>query len=382
MPYDSILKALTGDAENDLASNPWFTGGSQAVKMDPSNPYEPAWKNILAKSLLNFGGSFGQGFGKSQAEKAATERQNSVLSALSSSDPSAEFQSLSLKDPSFSKYGTLYGIEDANNKAALRQKMNDLRLTTRFNKFVDVDPSGNVVELPGAADALGSIEGTQEAAKARARNMMDLEFSPQIEGAKTQARLSQELNYQPKIDAAKQNALINKPLTQKEIKDLEVRARNEISGSQPFKNVFAIKPILDSMKKSLDDPSAAGDLDFVYGTGKILDPGSAVLGGEMKLTQNIDSKSAQLLKSAERMVISTGFLSREMKQKLYDLAERRYKASVDSYRSYAKPIVEAEERSGGNRANMLILPLEDEAKDYSQMTTEELKALRNNMAGG
>ena len=44
MAYDSILKALTGDAEQDLASNPWYTGGREMSAMDPTNPYEPAWK--------------------------------------------------------------------------------------------------------------------------------------------------------------------------------------------------------------------------------------------------------------------------------------------------------------------------------------------------
>ena len=74
MAYDSILKALTGDAEQDLATNPWYVGGVKTSAMDPTNPYEPAWKNILAKSLLSFGSGLGQGFGKRQAENQATER--------------------------------------------------------------------------------------------------------------------------------------------------------------------------------------------------------------------------------------------------------------------------------------------------------------------
>ena len=196
MAYDSILKALTGDAEEDLATNPWYVGGTKASAMDPTNPYEPAWKNILAKSLLNFSGGLGQGFGKSQAENQATERQSAVLSALSSTDPNAAFTKLSLDKPEYNKYATLYGIEDANNKAELRRKQNELRMATRFNKFVDVNPKdGTVTELPGAADSLASIEGTQEAAKAKARALVDEQYVPKLAGLKAQAEAPYKQEY-------------------------------------------------------------------------------------------------------------------------------------------------------------------------------------------
>ena len=196
MPYDSILKALSGDAEQDLATNPWYTGGTEMSSMDPTNPYEPAWKNILAKSLMSFGSGFGQGIGKRQAENQATERQSAVLSALSDTDPNAAFTKLSLQSPSYNKYATLYGIEDANNKAELKKKMNDLRLTTKFNKFVDVDPiDGTVTELPGAAASLASIEATQEAAKAKARALVDEQYVPKLAGLKAQAEAPYKQEY-------------------------------------------------------------------------------------------------------------------------------------------------------------------------------------------
>jgi Fe-S cluster biosynthesis and repair protein YggX len=83
MAYDSILKALSGDAEQDLVTNPWYVGGAKASAMDPTNPYEPAWKNILA-NISKAGVSYKR---QSKGRYILSYQAKEILSALDMMNP-------------------------------------------------------------------------------------------------------------------------------------------------------------------------------------------------------------------------------------------------------------------------------------------------------
>lgn len=60
--------------------------------------------------------------------------------------------------------------------------------------------------------------------------------------------------------------------------------RKELNGLPDVQNYRAVAPIINSMAKSPD--TKAGDLDMIYGVGKILDPGSVVREGELVLVKD------------------------------------------------------------------------------------------------
>jgi hypothetical protein len=84
-----------------------------------------------------------------------------------------------------------------------------------------------------------------------------------------------------------------------------------------------VQPMLSSMEKSLSDPSAISDLDFVYGVAKILDPGSVVREKEGQMVIESQSLPQSLLGQLNRLANGEQALLPEIRKDLYRLAHRR-----------------------------------------------------------
>jgi hypothetical protein len=79
------------------------------------------------------------------------------------------------------------------------------------------------------------------------------------------------------------------------------------------------------MQKSLTDPSAMADLDFVYGLAKILDPTSVVRESEGKMVIESQGLGPQLLGQLNKLMSGEQAMLPEIREKLFSVAYRRAK---------------------------------------------------------
>jgi hypothetical protein len=94
-------------------------------------------------------------------------------------------------------------------------------------------------------------------------------------------------------------------------------------GSAGFKRFNEIAPTLQSMHKSLSDPSAMADLDFVYGVAKILDPTSVVRESEVGLVVEGQSLPSQIQGRLNQLLNGGQKLDTRVRGELYKIAHRR-----------------------------------------------------------
>jgi hypothetical protein len=116
--------------------------------------------------------------------------------------------------------------------------------------------------------------------------------------------------------------------------------RKEFDSLDPVKNFKAVQPILASASKAPD--TGAGDLDVIYAVGKILDPGSVVREGELKLVIDAQSPVAKLVGATQFNLGKGGRITQRKRQELIQMLNGRvgairdaYDAEASRYRGYA-----------------------------------------------
>ena len=90
-----------------------------------------------------------------------------------------------------------------------------------------------------------------------------------------------------------------------------------------FSRIKTIAPTIESMYKSLSDPSAMADLDFVYGLAKILDPTSVVRESEGKMVIDSQGIAPSFLGQLNKMLSGDQAMLPEARFKLFGVAMRR-----------------------------------------------------------
>ncbi len=103
--------------------------------------------------------------------------------------------------------------------------------------------------------------------------------------------------------------------------------RKEYRSLPSVKDYETILPIYESVRKSPD--TGYGDLDLIYGVGKILDPGSVVREGELKLAIAAGSPLQRILGTTRFTLEKGGRLNPVVRKQIVDMLENR----VGSYRS-------------------------------------------------
>ncbi|MCT8974958.1 hypothetical protein, partial [Microbaculum marinisediminis] len=118
--------------------------------------------------------------------------------------------------------------------------------------------------------------------------------------------------------------------------------RKEIQALPSYKNYAQAAPIWSSLVDAEGRDTKASDLNFIYGIGKIFDPGSVVREGEMVMVENTASLPQRLL-SAVNIVNDKGRLTPEMRSSLLAEAQSRMNAfntalrdDMRSYRGIAR----------------------------------------------
>jgi hypothetical protein len=96
--------------------------------------------------------------------------------------------------------------------------------------------------------------------------------------------------------------------------------RKEFNAREEVKNYNAAVPVLRSIAQAPN--TTAGDLDFIYGVGKILDPGSVVREGEMALVIKSGSPMERILGTTQ-WVAGEGKLTPKIRAQLIEVLNQR-----------------------------------------------------------
>lgn len=177
---------------------------------------------------------------------------------------------------------------------------------------------------------LGPLETQQQIAQAQA--MLPLETQKAAAQAQAQLPAQKELaQARGQIQLENQRALKRAELRMKspKIMNEEVdKLRKEYQGTPEFKKFSEISQNYRSMQKSLKLDTLAGDLDFVFGLAKTLDPTSVVREGEqvtMRKTQGLPNQVYgyfNALQGGQR-------LTPQARQDMLAIADNRYQAARD-----------------------------------------------------
>jgi len=131
----------------------------------------------------------------------------------------------------------------------------------------------------------------------------------------------------------------------------EGKLRDDFSGQQAVKNYKEVVPIIQSIGRASDTP--AGDLNIIYGLGKIMDPNSVVREGELSLAIKAGSP-AERLQGIWNYVAGGGRLSQEQRANLLQEAQTRFAAHQDAYNQTSAQFTDIAKRSGLDPRNIII----------------------------
>lgn len=95
---------------------------------------------------------------------------------------------------------------------------------------------------------------------------------------------------------------------------------------------LTISKIANSMRASLDDPSAVADLDFVYGVAKALDPTSVVRESEAGMVIDSQGIAPSILGRLNKLMNGEQSLDMGTRRSLYALVDRRAAQSYEAAR--------------------------------------------------
>lgn len=116
--------------------------------------------------------------------------------------------------------------------------------------------------------------------------------------------------------------------------DRSADLRKEFNALPEVKSYKTVVPIMNSVRNSPDTP--AGDLDLIYGVGKLLDPDSVVREGEMGLVIKSGSPLQRFQGTVNYITSGRGRLPPEQRAELIKMMEGRagsLKANYDAARS-------------------------------------------------
>ncbi|MEQ1519716.1 MAG: hypothetical protein ABL936_00425 [Aestuariivirga sp.] len=105
--------------------------------------------------------------------------------------------------------------------------------------------------------------------------------------------------------------------------DNAIKIQKNFEGQPAMTNLQTIAPTLKSMLRSVEDPSAMADLDFIYGLAKILDPTSVVRESEAGMVIDSQGIGPQMLGTLNKMLSGEQALTRETRLNLFKVAARR-----------------------------------------------------------
>jgi len=104
--------------------------------------------------------------------------------------------------------------------------------------------------------------------------------------------------------------------------------RKERSGLPTTKATQDVSAAFNKIQKSMEKPSAAGDMSMIFGYMKMLDPGSTVREGEFANAQNATGVPGQVLNAYNR-ALKGERLNEEQRKDFYGQAQGLYQSQLD-----------------------------------------------------
>jgi hypothetical protein len=130
--------------------------------------------------------------------------------------------------------------------------------------------------------------------------------------------------------------------------------RKEFNAREEVKNYNAAVPVLRAVSAAPD--TAAGDLDLIYGVGKILDPGSVVREGEMALVMKTGSPLQQIIGTTRWSAEQGGRLTPKVRSQLMEALQGRVNELHQSAMDARKPFEAQAKRQNIPLDETLTLP--------------------------
>jgi hypothetical protein len=252
-------------------------------------------------------------FGEDMSKRSIASRRKlaeTLMSQALDSSPKAHWMQAIAQ----AVQGGLGGYEMAGADRAENDRMSAIAQALQGGMSPDeLMQAGVMYEEPGLGD-MGEFKARQAQAEAAQQAQAQRQ-------AQEDAFEREKFAYQQQHDAKKlaaEQAAAGVP------KASDVLGVVKEYGGQPgVKRYNEVYPTVQSMHKSLSDPSAVADLDFVYGVAKVLDPESVVREGEqlvVRQTQNMPSQIAGVL---NKLISGQQVLDTTTRANLYALARRR-----------------------------------------------------------
>jgi hypothetical protein len=300
----------------DLADDPFYAGGT-AILSQPAPRIGDRKGSFLGSFLPAFTqpivGGFARGFGQGRVDNAYDNPSSGYLGLLSQAQSASpeEYQDILKSNPKFQKK---FGAETGLFRSIRQSQKEETQKEDQLN-LLKIIP-----ELQKAG-----IDASPLLKKAGLENLAITE-SPEKKAKSFEASSS---------------------------------LRKELTNSDAFKNYTTTKGILDSLNRSASENSPSGDLDFVYGIAKILDPGSVVRESEQKI---ITSASSPLnrFKGALEGVLGGARMPPEVRKQLLTVANSRLQSSKASYDQYATTLKDVGERQGLDSRDFIVAPIEQQ----------------------
>ena len=133
--------------------------------------------------------------------------------------------------------------------------------------------------------------------------------------------------------AEKATAATNKAVTE---------LRREFNNLPEVKNFKDVEASFGKVKRAAQSPSAAGDLNLIFGYMRMLDPGSSVKEGEFANAENAKGVDESIrakynkLVSGERLTEGQRADFIGQAQGLYDVHAKQFRSAADRYRALGK----------------------------------------------
>jgi hypothetical protein len=105
--------------------------------------------------------------------------------------------------------------------------------------------------------------------------------------------------------------------------DDPLKISKDYQSQDGFERTKMVAPTIASMYRSLNDPSAMADLDFVYGLAKILDPTSVVRESEAGMVIDSQGIGPALLGQLNKIATGQQAMLPDIRKKLFEVAYRR-----------------------------------------------------------
>lgn len=208
--------------------------------------------------------------------------------------------------------------------------------------LADRQPKSDLGKLKADFDAKKIDKATYDAAVAKAVENSDWTYD-----AERAILVNKKTGATKAVDAPGGGAL---PPKTADVEGL----RKEFNNREEVKNYNAAIPVLRAVAKAPD--TAAGDLDFIYGVGKILDPGSVVREGEMALVMKSGTPLQRIIGQTRWSAEQGGRLSPAQRAQLMEALQGRVNELHTAATDARKPFEAQAKRQNIPLEETLTLP--------------------------